>query len=80
MYTVLFQNISGERRPIGVANDMRMCYKIIDGFLEEKNYQSYYTKSWQTDDKTIKIDVGSWSEFFFITSDKTLDITKDFEG
>lgn len=32
-------------------------------FLKEKNYKSYYTRSWHEGNE-IWFDVGSWSEFF----------------
>ncbi|EXM38543.1 hypothetical protein RASY3_14570 [Ruminococcus albus SY3] len=69
MYKVEFQGLSGKRRAIGVATTKEWCFKIINEFLVEKNYKSPYTRTWEVDDKTTKVDVGSWSEFFFITKE-----------
>lgn len=77
MYKVEFQGLSGKRRVIGVATTKDWCYRIINEFLEEKNYRSYYTRSWEVDSKTTKVDVGSWSEFFYITKDDS-QTAKDF--
>ena len=67
MYKVLFQNMSGERKKIAIAST-------------EKNYHSYYTRVIELYDGSKKIDVGSWSEFFFIVPDKSLDDSNVFEG
>lgn len=80
MYKVLFQNMAGERRKIAIASTEEMCYRAINEFLEEKNYHSYYTRVIELCDGSKKIDVGSWSEFFFIVPDKSLDNPKVFEG
>lgn len=37
--------------------------KIINKFLEEHEFKSYYTRTWETDRGTM-YDVGSHSEFF----------------
>jgi hypothetical protein len=37
--------------------------KIINQFLKDKNYTSYYMRSNKYDNH-IQYDVGSWSEFF----------------
>ena len=79
MYKVEFQGMSGERRVIGVATTEDWCYRIINEFLAEKNYKCYYTRTWKVDGKTTKVDVGSWSEFFFITEDDS-QAAKDFRG
>lgn len=80
MHTVLFQNMSGERSTIAVASTEGMCYRAINEFLKEKNYHNYYTRVIELGDGSKKIDVGSWSEFFFIVPDKSLEVSKDFEG
>ncbi len=80
MYKLQFQNMSGERSTIAVASTEEMCYRAINEFLEEKNYHNYYTRVIELGDGSKKIDVGSWSEFFFIVPDKSLEVSKDFEG
>ena len=42
------------------------AFKVIDDFLADHNYKSYYKRTWNTDDKTTCVDVGSWSERFII--------------
>lgn len=41
-------------------------FKIINDFLDDHNYKSYYQRTWNKDDKTTVVDVGSWTEFFYI--------------
>lgn len=36
---------------------------LIQRFLDEHNFKSYYTRIWETDEGT-KYDVGSHTEFF----------------
>ena len=36
----------------------------INDFLYKKKYKTYYTRVWEENGK-LKIDFGSWSEFFF---------------
>ena len=35
-------------------------------FLNEHDYKSYYQRRWVEDGK-VAVDVGSWSEFFWIS-------------
>ena len=35
-------------------------------FLDEHDYKSYYQRMWVEDGK-VAVDVGSWSEFFWIS-------------
>ena len=63
---VLFENSYGEKREIANVSSIEDCWKAINKFLEKHNYKSYYSRSWKTNDGRTKIDVGSWSEFFYI--------------
>ena len=65
MYKVIFENSRKEEREIGTSADMNGAYKIIDKFLEEHNFKSYYKRVWEENGRT-KVDVGSWSEFMYI--------------
>ena len=65
MYKVIFQNSRKQEREIGTAVDIEGAYKIIDKFLEEHNFKSYYKRVWEENGR-IKVDVGSWSEFFYV--------------
>lgn len=61
-----FENSRGERREIGRPQTEEEIYIIINKFLDEHNYKSYYTRSWinENDPKETIYDVGSHSEFF----------------
>lgn len=65
MYKVIFQNSRHEEREIGNAVDMNGAYDVIDKFLDEHNFKSYYKRVWEENGR-IKVDVGSWSEFMYI--------------
>ena len=66
MYTVYFENSRKVRREIGAASTEQDAYKIIMDFLKGYNYPCYYTRSWLTENEEMCVDVGSWSEFFYI--------------
>ena len=66
MYNILFENSEGKKITIGIAKTGKIAFKIINDFLKEHNYKSYYKRTWKTDDKTICVDVGSQTEFFYI--------------
>ena len=65
MYKVIFQNSIHEEREIGTAVDMNGAYAVIDKFLDDHNFKSYYKRVWKENGRT-KVDVGSWSEFFYV--------------
>ena len=66
MYKVIFENSRCEVRNIGTSDDMNGAYAIIDKFLEEHNFKSYYKNVCEIEKGKIRVDVGSWSEFFYI--------------
>lgn len=65
MYKIIFQNSRNKEREIGTAIDMDGAYGVIDKFLDEHNFKSYYKRVWEENGR-IKVDVGSWSEFMYI--------------
>lgn len=65
MYKVIFENSRHEEREIGTAVSMDDAYSVIDKFLDEHNFKSYYKRVWEENGRN-KVDVGSWSEFFYI--------------
>lgn len=65
MYKVIFQNSRQEEREIGTAADMEGAYKIMDKFMDDHNFKSYYKRVWEENGR-IKVDAGSWSEFFYV--------------
>ena len=66
MLNVIFKNCKGQKRIIGTVKNEESAFKVINDFLDDHNYKSYYTRTWKKDDKTTVIDVGSHTEFFYI--------------
>lgn len=62
---LIFQNRFGEERLIAEPNSIQECYQEINTFLDNHNYKSYYTRMWEENGR-IKLDVGSYSEFFYV--------------
>lgn len=73
MYRVIFQNSRQKEREIGIAKDWDTANKIINKFLDDHNFVSYYTRSWEENGR-IWLDVGSWTEFFILEKITTEDI------
>ena len=65
-YIVEFGTTSKINRIIGDAETVKECYQIIMKFLDDHNYKSHYQRIWVEDGK-VAVDVGSWSEFFWIS-------------
>ena len=59
-----FQNSEGHERVIMEVKNFNDVFTGIRNFLSDHNYKSYYIRSWEENGR-IKIDVGSWSEFFY---------------
>lgn len=60
-----FQNSKGKERLLGKPNTIEECDTLIQNFLDEHNFKHIYTRCYEEDGR-LKIDVGSWSEFFYI--------------
>lgn len=60
-----FKNSQGKERLIAECETARDVNREIHKFLDDHNYKNYYSRSWEVDGR-VKIDVGSWSEFFFV--------------
>ena len=70
-----FQRSNGEHRLLATDVTEEEAYKEMDKFMDERNYESYYTRSWEKDG--VKwYDVGSWTEFFKWTNK---DLSKEIE-
>ena len=63
---LIFQNSRGEERVIAEPQDKKEAVKEINKFLDDHNYKSYYMNVCEDDNGRLRIDVGSWSEFFYI--------------
>ena len=58
-----FINSRGEYKLLHENVKEKEVSTLIQCFLDEHNFKSYYTRSWNTDEGT-KLDVGSHTEFF----------------
>lgn len=65
-----FENSYGEKRIISEPETEQEAMKEIHKFCDDRNFKIYYTRSWNTEDGLKKFDVGSWSEFFYLSSDE----------
>ena len=63
---LIFQNSRGEERVIAEPQDKKEAVKEINKFLDNHNYKSYYMNVCEDDNGRLRIDVGSWSEFFYL--------------
>lgn len=63
--TLYFKNSQGKERLIAECETLDEIHEVISDFLDEHNFKCYYTRSWEVDGR-VKIDVGSWSEFFLV--------------
>ena len=58
-----FQRSNGEHRLLAMDVTEAVAHEEMQKFMDEHNFKSYYTRSWEKDG--VKwYDVGSWSEFF----------------
>ena len=62
---VKFENSQGIQREIGTAENLESAFKIIDKFLDDHNFKSYYTRL-SAYENHYWVDVGSHTEFFYI--------------
>lgn len=66
IYKVYFTNPSKRTsREIGKGRNLKKAERVVYRFLEEKHYTSPYWR-FSYDKNRVWIDVGSWSEFFYI--------------
>lgn len=63
---VYFENSQGIERVIGFANNEQWAYRIINEFCAERKFTIHYMRSWKDERGRTVVDVGSWSEFFYI--------------
>ena len=66
MLNVMFENSKGQKRIIGTVENEESAFNVINDFLDDHKYKSYYQRTWNKDDKTTVVDVGSHTEFFYI--------------
>ncbi len=63
---LLLQNSQGKERIIAEPINKREVIEEINKFLDEHNYKSYYFNICEYEENKLRIDFGSWSQFFLI--------------
>lgn len=63
---LVFQNSKGEESVIAEPLNVEECNREMHKFLMDHGYKSYYQNVCAVDDNKVRIDFGSWSEFFYI--------------
>lgn len=65
MFVVQFKNYKSRIRNIGKAETQEQAFKIIQEYLQVRNYNPPYMRVWKRNN-VIEIDVGGWYEMFYI--------------
>ena len=63
---LIFQYSLVEARVSAKPQNKKEAVKEINKFLDDHNYKSYYMNVCEDDNGRLRIDVGSWSEFFYL--------------
>ena len=66
-YNFYFQASNKERRPLAQCDNLSDCICVMQQFMDNHNYNSYYTRTWVNSSIEMVFDVGSWTEFFIWT-------------
>ena len=61
-----FQASNKELRPLAQCDSLSDCICVMQQFMDNHNYKSYYTRTRINKGEMI-FDVGSWTEFFIWT-------------
>ena len=72
MYILEFENSRGVRRKVTSfkpdgRDPIAIAMEYIHVFCEERNFRIYYTRMWNTKENETCFDVGSHTEFFYLT-------------
>lgn len=62
-----FKNSKGELKLISESEDKIELIKEMVKMCENNNFNIFYTRIIQISDELEQYDVGSWSEFFYIS-------------
>lgn len=62
---ILFENSQGQRREIGNGT-RRECFNVMNKFLADHKFKSYYTIETKLPNGDSRLDVGSHTEFFYL--------------
>lgn len=64
---VEFENSDGERSYVGESDTRQGCFQIINNYLKEHDFKSYYKRITHIPERDeLWIDFGSHTEFFYI--------------
>lgn len=67
MIKVTFKNAVGVEHEIGTCETEGEAWGIIQKFLDDHHFKSYYHRVSYVDElNRYWVDVGSWTEFFYI--------------
>ncbi len=66
MFEVYFRRSNGEDKFLANCADFNTVNEVIQHFLKQHNFKSYYSRMWKSAPGVLKIDVGSHTEFFFV--------------
>ena len=72
---VFFQDSKGNERLLKEVDTLEEANKVVDGFLKDHNYKSYYCRVMGLENKDgVLLDVGSYTEFFIIRGEEVYDL------
>ena len=60
-----FKRSNGERILLAENVDQDAAWTVMNQFLDDHKYKSYYVRSWERDNE-LWMDVGSHTEFFVL--------------
>ena len=66
MFEVYFRRSNGEDKFLVNCPDFHTVNEVINHFLKEHNFKSYYSRMWISAPGHLKIDIGSHIEFFIV--------------
>lgn len=68
-YKIFFKRSNGEYVDLGFF-EKEKCLSVINKFLEERNFKSYYVRIIKKEEGIEWLDVGSHTEFFYLVIDE----------
>ena len=63
-----FENSKGKRKIISRPKTEEDAFKAIRDFCEERKFKIHYIRTWENEEGLKVYDVGSWTEFFLLSS------------
>ena len=73
MYKLYYENQYNERKCIGEVKDKNDLWDTIQMYCDKRHFNIKYARTFLTPDESEWcIDVGSWSEFYYVSSELDL--------